>query len=231
MANIKVKIGYPIKTGVGFTFHAPCDCTEITGLTVVHPGGTDKFTFVDAHGNILSDINHLFAAGSLVKVVLDCTKYSAAIQNADTNAYLEQRLDEASVSVRDQNTDAPVRFWIGTEEEYQRTKDSLPADTLCITTDGVEVIPNMGAYNSNQDLTDALNELLGDLPDGGMVRRRFAVLDMPSATATWVAEITKTSDGYGMLTAKSLYTGTGITYAEAYATAHNQWTPLTIKGV
>lgn len=97
MANIKVKLGYPIKTGVGFTFHAPCDCSEITGLTVVHPGGTDNFSFMDAHGNILSDINHLFAAGSLVKVVLDCARNGAAIQNADTNAYLEQRLTGVDV--------------------------------------------------------------------------------------------------------------------------------------
>lgn len=97
MANIKVKIDYPIKDGVGFTFHAPCDCSKVDGLLVVHPGGEQRFTFKDAHGNILTGINNLFGAGSLVKAVLDVTNYSVFLQNADTNGYLEQRLTEIDV--------------------------------------------------------------------------------------------------------------------------------------
>lgn len=92
MANIKVKLDYPIKDGTGFTFHAPCDCSKVEGVAVEHPGGTQNFIFKDAHGNALTDANNLFAAGSLVKIILDVTNSAALIQNADTNGYLEQRI-------------------------------------------------------------------------------------------------------------------------------------------
>lgn len=234
MANIKVKLGYPIKTGVGFTFHAPCDCTEITGLTVEHPGGTDKFSFVDAHGNILSNINHLFAAGSLVKVVLDLTKHGATIQNADTNAYLEQRLDEASVSVRDQNTDTPMRFWIGTEDEYHRAKDSLAANTLCITTDVCgnygEVIPTLGAFVDEQELEDALDFFIREtiMSDAQPFRVRFSVQNLGGVTcgsAMWDCDIVTTSSGHAMLTGRSLFTGQGVTRIRK-ALSGDVWLPV-----
>lgn len=99
MVNIKVKSKTPIKNGRGFTFHAPCNCSEVTGITVEHPGGTQRFSFKDAHGNDLGSNNHLFTAGSLVKVVLDVTNSAAYIQNADTNNYLERRFDEAANEV------------------------------------------------------------------------------------------------------------------------------------
>ena len=97
MANIKVQVDYPIKDGVGFTFHAPCDCSAVEGITVVHPGGTQNFAFKDSHGNYIAGINNLFAAGSLIKAVLDVTNSAVFIQNADTNGYLEQRLSEIGV--------------------------------------------------------------------------------------------------------------------------------------
>lgn len=92
MANIKVEIGYPIKTGSCFTFRAPCDCSVADGLTVVHPGGTDKFTFKDAHGNTLTSTPNLFAKGTVLKAILDVDTGAAFLQNADTNAYLESQL-------------------------------------------------------------------------------------------------------------------------------------------
>lgn len=228
MANIKVKIGYPIKTGVGFTFHAPCDCSEAEGLTVEHPGGVSKFMFRDAHGNVLTDTHNLFAAGSLVKAVLDLSAGAAFLQNADTNAYLEQRLGEASCSVQEQNKGTPVRLWIGTEEEYERDKDNLPSDTFCLTTDGKtsadfvaaghgncgEVIPNLGVFENDQTLNVALKELLGTMELATPKRVRFAVNDMDGVacgTAMWDCDIVRTSDGNAMLTGRSLFTGNGVT--------------------
>lgn len=91
MANITVSVEYPIKDGTGFTIHAPCDCSQVDGVTVKHPGGTQSFAFKDAHGNDLTGLGDLFAEGSLVKIILDTTNSAALIQNADTNAYLEKK--------------------------------------------------------------------------------------------------------------------------------------------
>ncbi len=92
MANIQVKIEYPIKDGTSFTFHAPCDCNAVDGITVKHPHGKQNFVFKDTHGNTLTGINNLFVEGSLVQVILDVTNGAAFLQNADTNGYLENRL-------------------------------------------------------------------------------------------------------------------------------------------
>lgn len=92
MANIKVKIEYPIKDGTSFTFHAPCDCSQVDGLTVTHPHGKQDFAFKDAHGNNLTGIQNLFVAGSLIQVILDVTNGAAFLQNADTNGYLEEQI-------------------------------------------------------------------------------------------------------------------------------------------
>lgn len=92
MANIRVDIGHEIIDGQPVTFVAPCDCTAIDGLKVYYPGGSKVFVFKDAHGNVLTGIGNLFAAGAYVKAILDVTGGSAYIQNADTNAYLEAAL-------------------------------------------------------------------------------------------------------------------------------------------
>lgn len=98
MANIKVELNYAIFDGIGITFEAPCDCSDITGLTVYYPGdnGTvsKAFTFRDAHGNNLGHLDELFVAGAYVKVILNTTSNVAYIQNADTNAYLEGKFKE-----------------------------------------------------------------------------------------------------------------------------------------
>lgn len=92
MANIITNVAFPIKDGVSFTFHAPCNCSDVDGLTVQHPEGETRFVFKDAHGNDLTGINNLFAQGSLIKVVLDVTNNAAFLQNADTNGYLERQI-------------------------------------------------------------------------------------------------------------------------------------------
>ena len=52
---------------------------------------SQEFAFADAHGNNVGDIDHLFAENVVVKVILDVTTSMAFVQNADTNAYLEDR--------------------------------------------------------------------------------------------------------------------------------------------
>lgn len=92
MAYIKINTKYPIYDGMSVTFKAPCDCTRADGLSV----NSTIFEFKDAHGVTLAGIENLFTAGALVKVILDVTNGSAYIQNADTNAYLEGKLNERS---------------------------------------------------------------------------------------------------------------------------------------
>lgn len=92
MPNIRVDTSYSIADGSEVIFVAPCDCNEISGLKVYSPNGAKVFTFRDAHGNDLTGLGHLFAAGAYVKAILDVTNGYAYIQNADTNGYLEDRI-------------------------------------------------------------------------------------------------------------------------------------------
>lgn len=97
MANIRVDLEHTIQDGIDLTFDAPCDCSQITGLIVYYPSYdmivSKQFTFRDAHKNDLKDLTDLFAEGARIKVNLDVTNGYAYIQNADTNAYLENKFN------------------------------------------------------------------------------------------------------------------------------------------
>ena len=98
MANIRVDVNYTIKDGSKIVFRSPVDCSAITGLVVYYPAedgtaASREFVLADAHGHDVGDIDHLFAENVIVKVILDVTAGMAYVQNADTNAYLEGRLD------------------------------------------------------------------------------------------------------------------------------------------
>lgn len=89
--NIRVDLPTPIKDGTEVVFRSPVDCSQVTGLIVYHNEESKEFAFTDAHGNNVGDVDHLFAENVVVKVILDVTAGMAFVQNADTNAYLEQR--------------------------------------------------------------------------------------------------------------------------------------------
>lgn len=84
MANIKVTSQCTVYDGMPLTFQAPCDCTEVEGLTVYGPDGTTSqtFTFRDAQVNDLTGVEGLFSSGAYVRVLLDTTNSYAYIQNA-----------------------------------------------------------------------------------------------------------------------------------------------------
>lgn len=90
--NIRVDLSTRIKDGTEVVFRSPVDCSQVTGLKVYYPDGSQEFAFADAHGNNVGDIDHLFAENVAVKVILDVTTGMAFVQNADTNAYLEDQL-------------------------------------------------------------------------------------------------------------------------------------------
>lgn len=109
MPYIRVDTSCTIVDGFDVVFTAPCNCNEADGLKVYYPGGFKEFAFRDAHGNVLTGIGELFIKGALVKTVLDVTNGFAYIQNADTNAYLEERLKtDKSLSVDGKSADAKV---------------------------------------------------------------------------------------------------------------------------
>lgn len=125
MANIKVEISHDLINGQPITFVAPCNCNEITGLNVYYPGGSKVFTFKDAHGNALTGIGNLFSKGAYVKAILDVTSGSAYLQNADTNAYIEETFTKR------------IRLWVNPSPYSAFDPQELPLDLSGY--DGVEV--------------------------------------------------------------------------------------------
>ena len=93
MANIRLSAKCELYDGMAVTFKAPCDCTAVDGLNIHVADTKQTFTFRDAHGNDLKGTENLFLTGTYVTVILDTTKAYAYIQNADTNTYLEHRLN------------------------------------------------------------------------------------------------------------------------------------------
>lgn len=95
MANIKVKIDYPIGDGAKLKFRTPCESTSVEGLVVTYPVkdgvgyAVKSFTFVDAHGTELSGVGNVFTSDVMIEVLLDVTHGKAYIKNADTNSYIE----------------------------------------------------------------------------------------------------------------------------------------------
>lgn len=94
MANIRIDVPHTIRDGMAIVFRSPVDCSAITGLIAYYPGEdgnttSKEFVLADAHGENVGDIDHLFAANVVVKVILDVTDGMAYVQNADTNAYIE----------------------------------------------------------------------------------------------------------------------------------------------
>lgn len=98
MANIRIDINHAPRDGEAITFKAPCDAKDITGLVIYYPsesGATAscEFTLNDANGGDIGVVDNIFAAGAIVKVILDTDVNNAYVQNPDTNTYLEGRFE------------------------------------------------------------------------------------------------------------------------------------------
>ena len=104
---IEIAVDHAIRDGSEIKFRSPVNCSEVSRLlvTYIDENGADaskKFAFADANGNDVGEVNNLFAAGSIVKVILDLNATldidgvdgAAFVQNADTNAYLENALSK-----------------------------------------------------------------------------------------------------------------------------------------
>ena len=141
MANIKLDLSYTIFDGASISFKSPADCSKVTGLRIYYPDAAGviqfaDFKFADANRNDVTDIDALFGAGAMVKVILDTDTNLAFVQNADTNAYLEGRLDAATPKtynlIKDGET-AQVKGNLG-EELFLRIVNNEPVNILFQTT-------------------------------------------------------------------------------------------------
>lgn len=96
MAHIRIDLAEPLLDGLDIKFKAPCNCSDVVGLKVFYPQdettATKEFVFRDAHGNDLTGLGNLFFKDSYVKVIVDVENGYAYLQNADTNSYLESRM-------------------------------------------------------------------------------------------------------------------------------------------
>lgn len=105
-SRVVVTANFELVNGSEIKFMAPADCSEITALRVYYNDNgvttSRDFVFTDAHGCDIGDLDHLFVKDSIVKVILDVDRGNAFVQNADTNAYLEEyiasKLDATEVS-------------------------------------------------------------------------------------------------------------------------------------
>lgn len=109
--NIRVDVDHVIQDGTEIKFRSPVHCSGITGIVVYYPTITGarrsrEFILSDAHGRDVGNIDHLFTGGVIVKVVLDVTQGVAFVQNADTNAYLEEQLQKRIKTINGVGPDA-----------------------------------------------------------------------------------------------------------------------------
>lgn len=98
MADVKIALNTPIYDGMPITFKAPCACTEVTKLQVQYLSETGKaettyYIIVDSHGVSVAGLGNLFAKGAYVRVILDTRTHRAYLQNADSNSYIEGKIE------------------------------------------------------------------------------------------------------------------------------------------
>lgn len=144
MANIRVDASYTIVNGSEVVFVAPCDCNQISGIKVYYPDGSKVFTFKDAHGNTLTGLGNLFAAGAYVKAILDVTNGFAYIQNADTNKYLEDKfenLQTAAGAVPVNHASSETKYGTGNSSNYGHVKLSDATNSTSGASGGIAATP------------------------------------------------------------------------------------------
>ena len=158
--NIRVDLETPITDGREVVFRSPVDCSQVTGLIVYYNGERKEFAFADAHGNNVGDIDHLFAENVAVKVILDLTTNMAFVQNADTNAYLEQRIDGVDLTLPHKLTEA--------EKAQARANIGVTADGAVLSEADKREIAGMvdlNGYPTTEQVQGMINTAISNIPD------------------------------------------------------------------
>ena len=113
MANIRIDLNHAPLAGETITFKAPCDAKDIAGLIIYYPSENGvttsrEFTLNDANGGDIGAVDNIFAAGAIVKVILDIDVNNAYVQNPDTNTYLEGRFENKAPKSHVSDTTAHI---------------------------------------------------------------------------------------------------------------------------
>lgn len=155
MSLIKVDLPYTIFDGATVSFKSPADFSKVTGLRIYYPNTAGAiqaadFTFADANRNDVTHINKLFGANAIVKVILDTDSNLAFVQNADTNAYLEQQFDEIMRFSAAMDTKIE-----SAKEDLQNLQNSKPiVYTLTWENNTLLFEEGVTIQNLNQDIKD-----------------------------------------------------------------------------
>lgn len=85
MSKIKVELDTPVVNGKQVSFFSPIGSKEADSI-IIHEV---DYALVDSHGKALAKLDYSWTAGALVSVILDTTTNKAYVQNATSNAYIE----------------------------------------------------------------------------------------------------------------------------------------------
>ena len=163
---IRVDLGYTIEDGSEIKFKAPVDGARTTGLVVYYPNADEvvvstEFAFADAHGNNVGTVDHLFAENAVVKVILDLDTSMAFVQNADTNAYIENTFlkkdNLTATEVGLGNVDNVKQY--SAENPPVVMQSEAPTDTSVIWVDSSD--------DSIDDISGAINQALAIAKESG----------------------------------------------------------------
>lgn len=183
--NVRVNLNYPIYDGAEIVFKAPCDASEVTGLIVYYPGDagvvSSEFAFADAHANDLGNIDALFAAGAVVKVIIDTDTNMAFVQNAVTNAYLEERFagiggSGGTVDLRNYYTKAEVNQRISNSLGSLRTGLQEHDERIAALEASGSTV-DLSNYYTKDELDAGTEEMLKGLVSTNLLSEELAVRD------------------------------------------------------
>ena len=207
MANIRINFRRAPLDGQVVTFKAPCNASDITGLIIYYPNEnsevvSNEFTLTDANGGDIGIVDHIFAEGSIVKVILDTDTNNAYVQNSDTNTYIEGRLGDLQTYIDDVYAGSADADHNHDNEYYTKAYiDSIVtnlATTIYVDELGESTIASANSYtdekiallmNNSSDAVDSIMELAVAMEENGEV-----VEALNSAIGTKVDKI----DGMGL---------------------------------
>lgn len=86
MSKIKVELNTPVVNGKQVSFFSPCKSTEADSVVI----NNIEYALVDANGGLTKSAKSAWSKGALVSVILDTSTNKAYVQNATSNAYIEE---------------------------------------------------------------------------------------------------------------------------------------------
>lgn len=85
MSRIIVQLDTPVVNGKQVSFFSPIGSADARSI-LIHDV---EYALVDSHGQALAKLDYSWTAGALVSLILDTSTNKAYVQNATSNAYIE----------------------------------------------------------------------------------------------------------------------------------------------